>query len=102
MRHKPPNAKYFFSHIFMGGVVKLAITQAERLLFTHSLTLRYPDSLFGSYHRVFFLTFTSSRREPFTHETQKSTDKVYIFSHIVVGCWLISHCTSGTTVFYAL
>ena len=41
----------FFSHI-LGGVVKLAITQAERPIFMHFVTLGYPDSLLGSYHTI--------------------------------------------------
>ena len=40
----------FFLAYFGGGAIKLAITETERPLFMHFLTLRYPDYLMGSYH----------------------------------------------------
>ena len=43
MRCRPPQAYYLFLTHFCGGVVKLAITETERLFLMHYLALGYPD-----------------------------------------------------------
>ena len=92
---------FLLTYFYGGGVVKLAIAKPERLFFMHLLTLEYPDSLIGSYQRFFFLLPVAE--ESLSCMRQRPPQAKYIFSHIFLsGGWLISHYTSGTTMFNAL